>query len=94
MVADTICCQMLCPHSLASLADAVNTISGEPIFLLRELQNRDQILDKDILAVVGQKARALLRCGTIRPQINAFPAFLYGKILTAEKRYRRWRRAS
>ncbi len=29
MVADNICCQMLCRHSLASLEDAVKTILGE-----------------------------------------------------------------
>ena len=30
IVAESICCQMLCLHSLASLDDAVRTIFGEP----------------------------------------------------------------
>src|SRR5882762_1636200 len=30
IVAESICCQMLCRHSLASLRDAVKTIFGEP----------------------------------------------------------------
>jgi hypothetical protein len=37
MVADNICCQMLCRHSLASLDDAVKTILGEPKESLQEI---------------------------------------------------------
>jgi len=33
IVAESICCQMLWRHSLASLLEAVSTILGEPTFL-------------------------------------------------------------
>src|ERR1041384_7666981 len=43
IVAESICCQMLWCHSLASLEDAVRTIFGDPKESLPELVARQQV---------------------------------------------------
>src|SRR5947207_11092676 len=40
IVAESICCQILCRHSLASLEEAVRTILGEPNGNLHKLLNQ------------------------------------------------------
>src|SRR5438874_618342 len=57
IVAESICCQMLWRHSLASLEDAVRTIFGEPKESLQELVANQQVNDGRIIASVTYAAK-------------------------------------
>ena len=50
IVAESICCQMLCRHSLASLFEAVSTILGEAIVV-------SHLLSKGTHEVIGVEGR-------------------------------------
>src|SRR5438128_2722937 len=57
IVAESICCQILWCHSLASLDDAVRTIFGEPKESLQDLFARQQVNNGRIIASVTYAAK-------------------------------------
>src|SRR5207253_4355836 len=57
IVAESICCQILWCHSLASLDDAVRTIFGEPKESLQDLFARQQANNGRIIASVTYAAK-------------------------------------